>query len=43
MRVIVDNVFDKAPPFPAPAAGGTITYYSGILGRYFRVAGKVKF
>ena len=43
MRVIVDNVFDKAPPFPAPAANGTITYYSGILGRYFRLAGKVKF
>lgn len=43
MRLIVDNVFDKKPPFPAPAAGGTITYYSGVLGRYFRVSGKVKF
>lgn len=43
MRLIVDNVFDKKPPFPAPAAGGTITYYSGVLGRYFRVSAKVKF
>lgn len=43
LRLIVDNVFDKAPPFPAPAAGGTITYYSGILGRYFRVAATAKF
>lgn len=35
MRFIVGNVFDKKPPFPAPAAGGTITYYSGVLDAIF--------
>ncbi|MGR4893613.1 TonB-dependent receptor domain-containing protein [Sphingopyxis sp. LARHCG72] len=43
LRFIVDNVFDKAPPFPASAQGGTVAYYSGILGRYFRVAATAKF
>jgi len=43
LKFIVDNVFDADPPFPVPAAGGTITYYSGILGRYFRAAATVKF
>ncbi|MBA2936280.1 TonB-dependent receptor [Sphingomonas sp. CGMCC 1.13654] len=38
LQFIVDNVFDKAPPFPAPAGGGTITYFKGILGRYFKVS-----
>lgn len=42
-RFIVDNVFDKSPPFPAPAGGGTITYYSGLLGRYFRVTASATF
>jgi len=43
LRFIVDNLFDVGPPFPAPAAGGTVTYYSGVLGRYFRVSAGVKF
>lgn len=43
VKFIVDNIFDKKPPYPAPAGGGTTTYYSGILGRYFRVAANVKF
>ncbi len=43
LRFIVDNVFDRAPPYPAPAGGGTTTYFSGILGRYFRAAATVKF
>lgn len=43
LKFIMDNVFDVKPPFPAPAGGGTVTYYSGILGRYFRVSAQVKF
>lgn len=38
LQFIVDNVFNKNPPFPAPAGGGTITYFKGILGRYFKVS-----
>ena len=40
---MADIVSDKKPPFPAPAANGTITYYSGILGRYFRASATAKF
>jgi iron complex outermembrane receptor protein len=43
MRLVVDNVFDTRPPFPAPAGGGTITYFPGVLGRYFRVGATVGF
>jgi outer membrane receptor protein involved in Fe transport len=43
LRFIVDNVFDRAPPYPSPAGGGTTQYFSGILGRYFRAAANVKF
>ena len=43
LRLIVDNVFDKEPPFPSPAGGGTVTYFSGLLGRYFRLTACVKF
>ena len=39
----VDNVFDVKPPFPVPANGGAITYYPGVLGRYFRVGAGVTF
>ena len=39
----VENVFDVKPPFPVPAAGGAITYYPGVLGRYFRVGAGVTF
>ncbi len=46
IRFVVDNVFDRSPPFPAPAAGGqtaVTTYYSGLLGRYFRFSVARKF
>lgn len=43
LKLIVDNVFDVNPPYPAPAGGGTTTYFSGILGRYARIAASVKF
>lgn len=43
MRLVVDNVFDTKPPFPSPAGGGTITYFPGVLGRYFRVGASVGF
>lgn len=43
LRFIVNNVFDRNPPFPVPAGGGTTTYFSGILGRNFRVGASVKF
>ena len=43
MRFIVDNVFDRTPPYPVPAGGGTVTYYSGVLGRYFRIQATTRF
>jgi len=43
LRFVVDNVFDTKPPFPAPVGGGTITYFRGILGRYFRAGATVSF
>lgn len=42
-RVVVDNVFDKDPPFPVPAFGGVVTYFPGILGRYYRFGASVSF
>jgi len=39
----VDNVFDVKPPFPVPANGGAITYFPGVLGRYFRIGAGVHF
>jgi iron complex outermembrane receptor protein len=40
LQLVVDNVFDKQPPQPLPAAppmggNGYATYFSGLLGRYF--------
>jgi iron complex outermembrane receptor protein len=45
VRFIVNNVFDKAPPFPVPATGAnsTATYYAGLLGRYFKFSASSKF
>ena len=40
---IVDNVFDTKQPFPVPGNGGTVTYFDGIRGRYFRAGARVKF
>jgi len=42
-RFVVDNIFDAKPDFPFPAAGGTVTYFPGELGRYFRAGASVKF
>ncbi len=49
LRFIVDNVFNKQPPFPAIAgtggnyAPGTTTYFSGILGRALQLEADYKF
>ena len=43
LNLVVDNVFDTRNPFPTPAAGGTITYFDGIRGRYFRFGAGVRF
>ena len=49
MRLIVDNVFNKQPPFPAIAGTGgnyavaTTTYFSGILGRSLQISADYKF
>jgi len=42
-RGSVDNLFDVKPPYPYPASGGTVPYFSGILGRYFRFGAAVHF
>jgi outer membrane receptor protein involved in Fe transport len=42
-RLIVDNIFDKDPPFPSPGGGGRVTYFDGILGRYFKAGVRVRF
>jgi outer membrane receptor protein involved in Fe transport len=49
MRLIVDNVFNKQPPFPAIAGTGgnfasaTTAYFSGILGRTLQLEADYKF
>ena len=49
VRLIVDNVFDKQPPFPALVNSGgnfanaTSQYFSGIIGRTFLLSAGVKF
>lgn len=42
-RFVVDNIFDTDPPFPSPAGGGAISYFPGLLGRYFRVGAAIHF
>ena len=37
-RFIVENVFDREAPYPSPTGGGVVTYFDGIMGRYFKVA-----
>ncbi len=39
----IDNLFDTKAPFPTPAGGGVVTYYDGILGRYFKIGATVDF
>ncbi len=43
LRVAVDNVFDRQPPYPYPATGGGTTYFSGVLGRYVRFGASASF
>jgi len=49
VRLIVDNVFNKQPPFAAIAgtggnfANGTTTYFSGIIGRALQLEADYKF
>jgi iron complex outermembrane receptor protein len=49
VQLIVDNVFNKLPPFPATAGTGgnytpqTTTYFSGILGRTLQLEADYKF
>jgi iron complex outermembrane receptor protein len=49
VRFIIDNVFNKQPPFPAIAgtggnfAPGTTTYFAGILGRSLQLSADYKF
>jgi outer membrane receptor protein involved in Fe transport len=42
-RVIVDNLFNTKPPFPVPAFGGVVSYFPGVLGRYYRVGASIHF
>lgn len=39
----VDNIFAAKPPFPVPAGGGAITYFPGVLGRFYRIGAGVHF
>lgn len=39
----VDNIFDKGVPYPVPAFGGSVTYFPGVLGRYYRVGAGIHF
>lgn len=49
VRLIVDNVFDKEPPFPALAGTGgnfataSSLYFPGIIGRTYLLSGDVRF
>jgi outer membrane receptor protein involved in Fe transport len=43
VRFIVDNLFDASTPFPTPGGGGRVTYFDGIMGRYFKVGARVRF
>jgi iron complex outermembrane recepter protein len=49
VRLIVDNVFDKQPPFPAIAgtqgnfSPATTLYFSGIIGRAYLLSANLHF
>ena len=50
VRLVVNNVFDKEPPFPALAAGtggnfasATSLYFPGIIGRTYLLSVNVHF
>jgi outer membrane receptor protein involved in Fe transport len=42
-RFMVDNLFNTRPPYPVPADGGVVTYFPGVLGRYYRLGFAVHF
>jgi outer membrane receptor protein involved in Fe transport len=42
-RFSVDNIFNTGVPFPVPAFGGAVSYFPGLLGRYFRAGASVNF
>jgi len=42
-RISVDNILNTKPPYPVPAFGGVVTYFPGVLGRYFRAGAAVSF
>jgi iron complex outermembrane receptor protein len=46
VQLVVDNVFDKQPPYPLPATPygpDFFAYWSGLLGRYFTVQASYRF
>jgi iron complex outermembrane receptor protein len=44
LKLIVDNIGNRKPPYPFTGTyNATQTYYSGIVGRSFRVSASVKF
>jgi outer membrane receptor protein involved in Fe transport len=42
-RVAIDNLFNTKPPFPSPVGGGSVSYFPGLLGRYYRFGAGVHF
>ena len=51
LRLAIDNLFDRKPPYPALAdpgvagfgGGAERTYFSGIIGRSYRASATVRF
>jgi outer membrane receptor protein involved in Fe transport len=42
-RFMVDNLLNTRPPYPVPADGGVVSYFPGVLGRYYRLGLAVHF
>lgn len=42
-RISVENLLGTDVPYPVPAFGGVVSYFPGILGRYFRFGASVNF
>jgi outer membrane receptor protein involved in Fe transport len=42
-HVSVDNILGTGVPYPVPAFGGAVSYFPGLLGRYFRAGAEVRF
>lgn len=43
LRFVTENLFNQKPPFPSPAGGGVVTYFKGVMGRYFKVSATTRF